>query len=112
VNKVLRTSAFIASAASLALTTGTLATTALANAPDRTEPTFIGELTGLHEGLGVDSIFSEVVPVMVGKLNVDTGHAMLRPAGKAAIPGTLARRPVTRMASAYDPRVGNNADRN
>lgn len=111
-NKDIRISTFIAGAASLALASGTLSTSALAKAPDRSEPAFMGEPAALDESLGIGTIFSDLAPVTVGKLNVDTGHAMLRPASQAAIPGTLVRQPVTGMASAHDPRVGNNTERN
>lgn len=110
-NKDIRISTFIVGAASLALASGTLTTAALANAPDRSEPAFMGEPAALDESLGIGTNFSDVAPVTVGKLNIDTGHAMLRPASKAATPSTPARRPVTRLASVHDPRIGNNAER-
>jgi hypothetical protein len=112
VNKNIRISTFIAGAASLALASGTLSTSALANAPDRSEPAFMGEPAALDESLGIGTIFSDMAPMTVGKLNIDTGHVMLRPASRAATPGTLVRRPVTGMASAHNPRVGNNTERN
>ncbi len=111
-NRHIRISTFIASAASLALASGTLSTSALTNAPDRSESAFMGEPAVLDENLGIATIFSDMAPMTVGKLNIDTGHVMLRPASRAATPDTLVRRPVTRMASARNPRVGKHAERN
>jgi len=111
VNRNTKISAFIAGAASLALASGTLTTAALANAPDRSEPAFMSEPAALDESLGIGTIFSDMAPATVGKLNVDTGHVMLRPASQAATPGTLTRRPVTGLARVHDPRIGNNAER-
>ena len=109
-NKVIRISAFIGGAASLALATGTLSTAALAKATDRPESAFPGDLTGLDESLGVDTIFSDMAPVTIGKLNIDTGHAMLRHVGKPTTQGKSDRQPATVVASACDPCIGNSAD--
>jgi hypothetical protein len=99
-NKAIRTSAFIAGAAGLALTTGTLSTGALANAPDRFDPTFLGELTGLNESVGVDTIFSDVAPETVGALNIDTGDVGQGHAGKATKQGKRNRRSVNTEGTA------------
>ena len=99
-NKAIRTSAFIASAACLALTTGTLGAGALANAPDRSGPTFPSEVTGLNESMGVDTIFSDVAPVTVGALNIDTGHVGQRHTGRATKQGRRNRLSVNREGTA------------
>ena len=91
-NKVIRTSAFIAASAGLALSAGTLSAGTLANAPDRSDFTFPGELTGLTESVGVDTIVSDAVPTTVAALNIYTGHAQQSHTGKATKQGERARR--------------------
>ncbi len=79
-NKIVTTS--LLTAAGLALATGTLSAGALASTADRSGPTFPSEVTGLNASMGVNTIVSDVAPIIVGALNIDTGHVGQRDTGR------------------------------